>query len=353
MAPVILEARARGRMHVLLCTSGQHRDMLDDGLASFGLTPNIDLQVMQADQSLPALSARLLTSLTDCFSAIRPDAVLVQGDTQTCLCAAQAAFWNGIPVGHVEAGLRSNERRNPFPEEMNRRLTDALSDWHFAPTHNARLRLLSEGIRDDTLLVTGNTAIDALLLACRTLEYSQATYVGFSPSVLGHAPVVLVTEHRRENHGLHLEDLCAGLRDVVEAHPSVQIVCPVHMNPRVHTVVYRLLGGLDRIHLIPPQPYLAFVDLMRRSALIVSDSGGIQEEAPSLGRPVLVTRTNTERPEMLSTGFVTIVGCSRDTIAHHVLQSLKGPPMPRLIHNPCGDGQAARRIVDFLESTLL
>ena len=352
MAPVVLRARECGRLRVVLCATGQHQDMLHDGLDAFALIPDVDLEVMQKGQSLTQLTSQLLLSIDNCLSAIKPDAVLVQGDTQTCYCGAQAAFLKGIPVGHVEAGLRTKSRRNPFPEEMNRRFTDLLSDWHFAPTPQARQNLLGEGIPDSSIIITGNTAIDALLLASHSLRVNAAQYVSFDPNTMNGQEIILVTGHRRENHGAPIENLCKALRDVVRRHDSSCIVYPVHMNPNVQRSVHHWLGGLERVHLIPPQPYLAFVDLMRRASIIVTDSGGIQEEAPSLGKQVLVTRVNTERPEVLLTGCVRLVGNSQETICSEILKSLKNGKGVGPVENPCGDGRAAQRIVEFLEARL-
>jgi UDP-N-acetylglucosamine 2-epimerase (non-hydrolysing) len=353
MAPVVVEARRRGRFRVVLCSSGQHREMLHHGLEPFGLAPDLDLRALEEGQGLDGLTARLLNLLSNCLREHRPDAVLVHGDTQTCLCAAQAAFWHRTPVGHVEAGLRSQVRDNPFPEEMNRRLTDVLCEWHFAPTAGSRENLLREGIPADGILVTGNTAIDAIHLAGRTLQQRRPAYVDFDPSALDGRRLVLVTGHRRENHGKHLKDLCLALLDVVRADSAACVVYPVHLNPNVQRVVNEVLRGQDRVYLIPPQPYLPFVDLMYRSRVIVTDSGGIQEEAPSLGKTVLVTRQNTERPEMLTTGLVRLVGNSRERIRSETLHSLGNRVCESIPDNPCGDGRAAKRIADFLEERLL
>ena len=353
MAPVVLEARRRGRFRVLLCATGQHKDMLYHGLEPFELTPDIDLGLMQYDQTLHGLTSRLLTSITDCLTERTPDAVLVQGDTQSCLAGALASFWKRIPLGHVEAGLRTAYRTNPFPEEMNRRLTDQLADWHFAPTQQARENLLREGIPLERTLVTGNTAIDALFIGLAALQKTPPAYTDFDPRILEGHSLILVTEHRRENHGPNLELLCQALCDVVQADESLCIVFPVHMNPHVQRAVQKELASVDRIHLIAPQPYLPFIDLMQRARVIVTDSGGIQEEAPSLGKAVLVTRVSTERPEVLSTGLVRLIESSRDAIRKEILRSLSDSQHIGPVNNPCGDGRAAERILDFLERQLL
>jgi UDP-N-acetylglucosamine 2-epimerase (hydrolysing) len=353
MAPVVLAARRHGGFRVVLCASGQHRELLRDGLETFSLQPDLDLQVMQGGQGLDALTACLLTRLSACLEETRPDAVLVHGDTQTCLCAAQAAFWQRIPVGHIEAGLRSHVRDNPFPEEMNRRLTDALCDWHFAPTARSRQNLLCEGVSPDSIVVTGNTAIDALYIAAEVLEKQAPSYVDFDPSVMEGRQLVLVTGHRRENHGKHLAALCKALIDVVREQRSACVVYSVHPNPQVREVTHDLLSRKERVYLIPPQPYLSFIALMLRSRVIVTDSGGIQEEAPSLGKTVLVTRRNTERPEVLSTGLVRLVGNSRALIRSETLRALENRVRQGPVRNPCGDGRASVRIMKFLEARLM
>ncbi len=353
MAPVVLEGRRRAGLRVVLCSSGQHRDMLQHGLDPFGLRPDLDLQAMADGQGLDALTARLLTLLSGCFREYRPDAVLVHGDTQTCLAAAQAAFWHRIPAGHVEAGLRSGDRDNPFPEEMNRRLIDVLCAWHFAPTPDSKAHLLREGVPAANVKVTGNTAIDAVLLAVRKLSDRDPGYVGFDPAVLAGKQLVLVTGHRRENHGEHLESLCRTLLGIARGNPDVAVVYPVHLNPNVQRTVNAVLGKQDRVYLIPPQSYLPFIDLMHRSRVIVTDSGGIQEEAPSLNKTVLVTRQNTERPEVLTTGLVRLVGNDGNHIRDETLAALRVEPAAVAPPNPCGDGRAAERILDFVETKLL
>lgn len=352
MAPVVLAAQQCRDLRVVLCSSGQHRDMLRHGLEPFGLTPNIDLGAMDGKPGLDELSARLLTKLSEFLRDLRPDGVLVHGDTQTCVCAAQAAFWHRVPLGHVEAGLRSQTRDNPFPEEMNRRLTDAMCDWHFTPTSASRANLLREGVAEESILVTGNTGIDALLLACQILDHHRPQYVDFSPEVLEGRPMILVTGHRRENHGRHTEALCDALVDITEQNPEACVVFPVHLNPNVQRAVGAALRRRRRIFLIPPQPYLPFVDLMKRCRLIITDSGGIQEEAPSLGRHVLVTRQNTERPETLTTGFVHLAGNERAAIRDHALRLLNSQSRTGAIDNPCGDGHAAGRIIQFVRTRL-
>ncbi len=352
MAPVFLEIRRRSVFQLVICATGQHPDMLRHALSAFDLVPDVVLKVPQHDPGLAALTSGLMRSLDDCFADVRPDVVLVHGDTQSSLAGALVAFWRRLPTGHVEAGLRTKSRHIPFPEELNRRLVDQVVDWHFAPTPKARENLLHAGVCEDGIVVTGNTAVDAILLAQKAVNAASPRYVDFDPGVLDARRVVLVTGHRRENHGAHLRSLCSALLDVVRDDPRVSVVYPVHLNPNVAEVVYGTLANLDRVHLIPPQPYLAFVDLMCRSTVIVSDSGGIQEEAPSLGKPVLVTRESTERPEMLATGLVHIVGNSRETIKSRVLSQLHNGSLHPVPVNPCGDGLAAPRIVDFLENVL-
>lgn len=353
MAPVVLEARQRDWCEVILCASGQHCDLLSGALDAFDLTPNATLTVMRESQSLSELTANLLIAIDAYISDIRPDAVLVHGDTQTCLAAAQVCFWKRIPVGHVEAGLRTGTRDNPFPEEMNRILTDQLCDWLFAPTREARAHLLGAGASETAVIVTGNTVVDALLLASRELENRAAPYIDFDPNVLRDHDVILVTGHRRENHGENLSAMCMALKSVLEARPNSCAVFPVHLNPNVREMVYKQLASSPRAHLIPAQPYLAFVDLMRRSRVIVTDSGGIQEEAPSLGKMVLVTRPSTERPEMLRTGLVRIVGTQQSAIERAIHAALDRRDTTHHRSNPCGDGLASVRIMNYVERQLL
>lgn len=350
LAPVILELRACPQFQVSVCVTAQHRQMLDQVLESFSIRPDYDLGIMRPGQDLFDVTARCLTELRPALEKERPDWVLVQGDTTTVLAAALAAFYLNIRVGHVEAGLRSFDKHRPFPEEINRRLTTHVADLHFAPTESSRQNLLREGVCADSIFVTGNTVIDALFFICEK-------YRGCWPAVPGLRPIdaskrmVLVTGHRRESFGGGFERICQALREVA-ARPDVEIVYPVHLNPNVQEPVFRVLGDLPNVQLIAPVGYVPFVGLMQASHLILTDSGGIQEEGPSLGKPVLVMREVTERPEAVEAGTVRLVGSDVAAIRDGVFELLDDPAaylrMSRA-HNPYGDGHASRRIASILQ----
>lgn len=353
MAPVVhaLKKRGRGEGRTLLCVTAQHREMLDQALDVFELKPDYDLNLMKPGQDLTDLTARILTGVRDVLAQAKPEAVLVHGDTATCLGAALAAFYARVPVGHVEAGLRTYDFEAPWPEEMNRRLVDPVCRWCFAPTEAARANLLAERVPGERIVVTGNTAIDALQMAVAKVQAAPPKIEGLDAAVLAGKRLVLVTGHRRESFGSGFEQLCLGLRDIVEKFADVALVYPVHLNPRVQEPVHRLLGNHPRIHLLAPQAYLAFVWLMRQAVLIVTDSGGIQEEAPSLGKPVLVMRDTTERPEAVAAGAAKLVGTGRAKIAGEAARLLGDPKAYAAmssVRNPYGDGQAAARIVEEL-----
>jgi UDP-N-acetylglucosamine 2-epimerase (non-hydrolysing) len=358
MAPVVGElARFPADFDSRVCVTGQHRDMLDQVLALFAIRPHFDLDIMRPGQSLTDTTCGVLRGLEAVFTRFRPDLVLVHGDTTTTMAAGLAAFYHQIPLGHVEAGLRTGNLQAPFPEEMNRRLAGMLACFHFAPTERARDNLLAEGVPADRVLVTGNTVIDALLNVVgrlRTdtgLQREMAERFAFLDA---HKQLVLVTGHRRENFGAGFERVCRALRTLVETHPGVELVYPVHLNPQVREPVGRLLGGQERVHLLAPLDYLPFVALMDRASLIVTDSGGVQEEAPSLGKPVLVTRETTERPEAVAAGTVRLVGTDEAAIVAQAAELLAAPVDGRsgAVVNPYGDGHAAERIVRFLRTTL-
>ena len=358
MAPVVGElARFPADFDSRVCVTGQHRDMLDQVLALFAIRPDFDLDIMQPGQSLTDTTCGVLRGLEAVFARFRPDLVLVHGDTTTTMAAGLAAFYHQVPFGHVEAGLRTGNLQAPFPEEMNRRLAGMLARHHFAPTERARDNLLAEGVAAERILVTGNTVIDALLTVVgrlRTdtgLQRQMAERFAFLDA---HKQLVLVTGHRRENFGAGFDRVCRALRTLVETHPRVQLVYPVHLNPRVQEPVGRLLGGQERVHLLAPLDYLPFVALMDRASLIVTDSGGVQEEAPSLGKPVLVTRETTERPEAVAAGTVHLVGTDEAAIVAQAAELLAAPAGGRsgAMVNPYGDGHAAERIVRFLRTTL-
>ena len=349
MAPVIRELQKQpARADVRVCVTGQHREMLDQVLRLFEIIPDHDLDIMRADQSLTEVTAAALTGLDAVIASERPDWVVVQGDTTTAMAAALVAFYHRVRIAHVEAGLRSWNRAHPFPEEINRRLADDLSNLHFAPTEVARQNLLREGHDGSTVIVTGNTVIDALhwvagLPAPRDLEVL----------IPGNgARLLLVTAHRRESFGPAMEEICLALRDLATRYgDTVRIVYPVHLNPRVRGPVHHTLGDMRNIALVPPLDYLRFVHLMKRAYLVLTDSGGVQEEAPGLGKPVLVLREVTERPEAVAAGTARVVGTSRERVVGEAARLLDDPAeYARMAHaaNPYGDGHAAGRIVTAL-----
>jgi len=358
LAPVIHAARRRPELfQIRVGVSGQHREMLDPILRYFRLNPDWDMNVMRPGQDLFDLTAAVMAGLRTALDRDRPDLMVVQGDTTTCFLGALAAFYSGVPVAHVEAGLRTGNRRLPFPEEMNRRLTDDLSDYWFCPTEMARSNLVGRGYPDDAIHVTGNTAVDALLWAMREQESDarkkeQAEYFHRRGIHLDDRLTVLVTAHRRESIGSGLENICRALDRLVRDLPDIQVVFPVHMNPRVRAPVEELLSGNDGIHLIDPLAYDRFVYLMSRCDLILTDSGGIQEEAPSLGKPVLVMREATERPEGVHAGTARLTGVSTAGIyreARALLENREERVRMGGIDNPFGDGRAGERIMEILQ----
>jgi UDP-N-acetylglucosamine 2-epimerase (non-hydrolysing) len=349
MAPVIVElGRRRDQFDQVVVSTAQHREMLDQVMTMFGITADIDLELMQPNQGLAAFASRAISGVASVLADVRPHAVLVQGDTTTVMAAALAAFYAGVRVGHVEAGLRSFDRNNPFPEEINRRVAGCLADVHFAPTDRARANLLREGVVADDIIVTGNTIVDAL----------RSVDLGTGPTVdqlrgadLTHKRLILVTAHRRENHGAPLEGICTALRSLARSFEDVAIVYPVHLNPNVATVVRRELGGEARIHLTDPLSYRDLLSLMSRSYVLLTDSGGIQEEAPSLHKPVLVLRDVTERPEVVDSGAGKLVGTDPRRIVDEVTRLLTDRRAYEIMsraENPFGDGRAAVRIADAL-----
>jgi UDP-N-acetylglucosamine 2-epimerase (non-hydrolysing) len=346
MAPVVHALQDEpGRFESVVCVSAQHRAMLDQVLGVFDVRADHDLDLMTPGQSPAEITARVLERLPPLIRQIRPDILLVQGDTMTSFAAAFAAYLDKVPTGHVEAGLRTGDRYQPFPEEMNRVLTTRLASLHFAPTVQARDRLLAEGVPAGDVHLTGNTVIDALLQTVRT-DYRFRT-----PALAALDParrVVLVTTHRRESFGAPLESTCSALRQLVERFPDIQVVLPVHPNPQVKRTVEAALCDLDRVTLIEPVDYVEFVHLMSRAYLILTDSGGVQEEAPSLGKPVLVLREVTERPEGVAAGTAVVVGTDRERIVSLACELLSSPAAyARMANavNPYGDGRASERIV--------
>ncbi|EPZ8572064.1 MULTISPECIES: non-hydrolyzing UDP-N-acetylglucosamine 2-epimerase [Pseudomonas] len=344
MAPVILALKNEPWANVRVLATAQHRHMLDQVLNYFSIEPDIDLDIMRPNQTLTILTARLLLDLDDVLQAEKPDVVLVQGDTTTVMTAALACFYHRIPIGHVEAGLRTLDMQNPFPEEANRVITGRLARWHFAPTESSRQNLLREGISDKDIVVTGNTVIDALLMtAAKDLELG----IEIDPS----KRLVLITSHRRENFGEPFRSICRALHTLAKRNLDVQFLYPVHPNPNVKDVAHEMLGNCPNIHLCAPLDYAPFVAAMKRSYLIISDSGGVQEEAPALGKPVLVLRDETERPEAVEQGVVKLVGPNYDRIVEEAQRLLDDESaygeMARGV-SPYGDGRGAERIVKVL-----
>lgn len=389
LAPVILALQAQPEIQCRICVTAQHRQMLDSIMAVFGLVPDTDMDVMQPGQSLASLTSRVVSKLDRYMEDERPDLVLVQGDTTTVFCAALVAFYHHVPVGHVEAGLRTGNLQAPWPEEANRVLTSRLARLHFAPTESARQNLLRERVADETIHVTGNTVIDALHIALGKIRNQPPEIPGLpgklqpSNTAGSDAPrVVLITGHRRENFGPGFEHICRAIAGLAQRFPDVHFVYPVHLNPNVREPVKRILGATEvprstpgadvavgasngdtilrsqmtNIHLLEPLSYLPFVALMNRATLILTDSGGVQEEAPSLGKPVLVMRDTTERPEGLAAGLVRLVGTDCDTIMKHVSLLLNDQAAcQRLakVSNPYGNGRAAEQIVAVCRSFLI
>jgi len=351
MAPVYLTLKKDPRIEALLIVTAQHREMLDQVLSVFQIQPDIDLDLMEPNQTLAGITASVVTAVQRTLSEVRPDAVLVHGDTTTCLASGLAAFYERIPLGHVEAGLRTYNFQAPWPEEMNRRLVDPICRWCFAPTAGAAANLRAERIPEENIFITGNTIVDALMLAREMVRQRPPAVPGLPPHALEGRRLILVTGHRRESFGKPFEDFCGALRDIVRANGDVALVYPVHLNPNVQKPVYGILGKEDRIHLIAPIEYLPFVHLMDRSYLIITDSGGIQEEAPSLGKPVLVTRTVTERPEAMQANLAKLVGTQRERIVAEAQRLLSDREAYRVMssgENPYGDGKASERILEIL-----
>lgn len=355
MAPLVTELKRRDELEIIVVVTAQHRQMLDQVLDLFGIVPDEDLDLMSAGQTLPELTSRILQGVGEVIARHRPDRLLVHGDTTTTFATSLAAFYQRVPVGHVEAGLRTGNLYSPWPEEANRRLAGVLSDLHFAPTEKAAANLRAEQVAADTIHVTGNTVIDALLATAKRIDTDaslQASLASRFPFLDASKRLVLVTGHRRENFGEGFEQICLALARLAERQ-DVQVVYPVHLNPMVQEPVNRLLGHLPGVHLIPPQDYLPFIYLMRQAYLIITDSGGIQEEAPSLGKPVLVMRDTTERPEAVAAGTVRLVGTDATRIvaeASRLLDSKTDYQRMAQANNPFGDGQASRRIADLLQS---
>lgn len=357
MAPLARVLRHWPGIELHICSTGQHREMLKQVLDSFELEVDVDLQVMTQGQTLNGLSQQLLIHLDACYERLQPDIVLVHGDTTTCFIAALAAFNRQLPIGHVEAGLRTGNLRAPWPEEANRRLTGVVADLHFAPTSKSEANLLRENVPGENIEVTGNTVIDALLWMRTHQQQTHWRPAADSPLAMldDNRRMVLITGHRRENFGEGFRNICQALATLAQHYPQVQFVYPVHLNPHVQNAVYGLLSNQPNIYLVAPQDYQHFVWLMSRSYLILSDSGGIQEEAPAIGKPLLVLREVTERPLVLEGGTVLLVGTDRERIVRHVSELLDDAQLhARMsrVHSPYGDGHASERIARRLSTWL-
>ena len=370
MAPVVKAFKESGKFKVIVCVSAQHRQMLDSVLEVFQIKPDYDLDIMKPGQDLFDITTEVLLRFKPVLIQEKPDCVLVQGDTSTAISASLSAFYSKIPVGHVEAGLRTYRHDSPWPEELNRQIVGRIAQFHFAPTVLSQTHLLSENLNFPNITVTGNTVIDALLQVCERLDKDLEFAAGvradllknFSPLSFGrtqgsplHNPYILITGHRRENFGQGFLNICEALKVLAHKYPDFSWIYPVHLNPNVQAPVNKLLGDLPNVYLIPPLDYAPFIELMRHCYLVMTDSGGIQEEAPSLGKPVIVLRDTTERPEAIDAGTVKLAGTSFEEIVKYVSELIDDKviyqSMSRAI-NPYGDGQAANRIVNYLSEHL-
>ena len=358
MAPLVKEfQKDTEHFETKVCVTAQHRQMLDQVLEVFGITPDYDLNIMAPNQDLYDITAKVLLGLREVLKDFRPDTVLVHGDTTTSMAASLAAFYMQIPVGHVEAGLRTYNMLSPWPEEMNRQVTDRICTYYFAPTEQSRANLLQENIDAKKIFITGNTVIDALLMAVDIISTTAGVKEKMAKELqekgytVGDREYILVTGHRRENFGDGFLHICKAIKELAALHPEMDIVYPVHLNPNVQKPVYELLSGLSNVYLISPLDYLPFIYAMQHSTLLLTDSGGVQEEAPSLGKPVLVMRDTTERPEAVEAGTVKLVGTNAEAIVSNVTALLLDKEMYKRMsetHNPYGDGQACERIIAAL-----
>ena len=355
MAPLVKKLEKTSQFESKVCVTGQHREMLDQVLDIFSIKPDFDLNLMRPGQSLTDLITEILIGMKSVYDEWKPDLVLVHGDTATTFAAALSAYYHQIPVGHIEAGLRTGNMYSPWPEEANRKLTGAIAKFHFTPTETSKQNLLNEGVSRSDIIVTGNTVIDALFLAKDMIENDSSLSSKLADKfnyLNDNQKLILITGHRRESFGGGFERICQAIKKVAIYNPDVQIIFPVHLNPNVQEPVTRLLSGLDNVFLIDPQEYLPFVYLMDKSYMILTDSGGIQEEAPSLGKPVLVMRDTTERPEAVMAGTVKLVGTNVTLISNSVnylLKNKKEYERMSLSYNPYGDGKACERICAFLK----
>jgi len=344
LAPIILKVKSSSNLRPIICVTGQHREMLDQVLDIFSIKPDYDLNIMKANQTLFDISIDILQSIKSVMETVLPDILVIQGDTTTTFIASLAAYYLKIPIAHVEAGLRSFKKYSPFPEEINRKLTTHLADLHFVPTEISFNNLTNEGIDKNRIFITGNSVVDSLNFISQQ--------IGFKKSDKPKKHIILVTGHRRENFGEKFEQLCYALKEIAQKFPSVQIIYPVHLNPNVQKPVYDILTGTSNIELLPPISYIDFIKLMHKSYLILSDSGGIQEEAPTFQIPVLVMRDTTERPEGIKAGIAKLVGTNKEIIVKEVSELLTNQDYYRSMtsgSNPYGDGNTSARIVKIIE----
>ncbi|MBC5837033.1 non-hydrolyzing UDP-N-acetylglucosamine 2-epimerase [Flavobacterium muglaense] len=352
MAPLVKEFQKQTGFDTKVCVTAQHREMLDQVLDFFDIEPDFDLDLMKPNQNLFSLTSDIILGLKSVLEEFKPDYVYVHGDTTTTMAASIASFYAGAKVCHVEAGLRTNNKYSPFPEEMNRQVASRIADYHFAPTTKSKENLLQENIAEDTIVITGNTVIDALLESSVKVHSIENIEIEKLKTIVDKSKkLILVTGHRRENHGQGFINICEALKEIALKNEDVQIIYPVHLNPNVKEPVYKILGGVNAIHLIDPLAYPAFVWLMNESYLIITDSGGVQEEAPSLGKPVLVMRDTTERPEAVDAGTVILVGTDKEKIVQEcndLLVNIQKYQEMSALHNPYGDGKACERIVEHI-----
>lgn len=347
MAPLVKELEKRKSIESIVCVTAQHREMLDQVLHTFDITPDYDLDIMKQGQTLSQITARVVLGLEEVLQKVKPDIILVHGDTSTTYAGALAAYYNQIKIGHVEAGLRTYNKYSPFPEEMNRQMVGVLADYHFSPTKQSKQNLLSEGKKEDTILVTGNTAIDALATTVHE-EYSHPELSWAKDSRL-----IMLTAHRRENLGEPMRHMFRAIRRILKEHEDVKVIYPIHMNPTVRSIAHEVFNDEERIHIIDPLEVIDFHNFLNQSYIILTDSGGIQEEAPSLGKPVLVMRDTTERPEGIAAGTLKLTGTNEDTIYTMLKELLEDENVYNTMSqasNPYGDGHASERIADFIET---
>lgn len=354
MAPLVKEFQNNSEFETKVCVTAQHREMLDQVLDFFDITPDYDLDLMKPNQNLYSLTSDIILGLKPILEEFNPDYVYVHGDTTTTMAASIAAFYAGAKVCHVEAGLRTHNKFSPFPEEINRQVTGRIADLHFAPTIQSKNNLLQENVKEDSIIITGNTVIDALIESSEKVKEIENTEIDNLKKIVDPAKkLILVTGHRRENHGQGFKDICHALKEIATTNKDVQIIYPVHLNPNVKKPVYKILGDTNSINLVDPLAYPAFVWLMNQSYLIITDSGGVQEEAPSLGKPVLVMRDTTERPEAVEAGTVILVGTNKELIVkecNDLLINTNRYQKMSALHNPYGDGKACQRIAKHIIS---